>query len=111
MKFDRFQSDGLVVAYSQKPAGEIRAAVRRLGDGIDDVCPLLTDSVGIREELNVPPDGGEDVVKIMGDPAGETSDGFHFLRIENLSLESLLHNTADDGVAYRSEQKEVLILP
>ena len=43
----------------------------------------------IAKELGVAADDGEDVVEVVGDPAGEASDRFHLLSLAHLRLELL----------------------
>jgi len=41
-------------------------------------------------EFGVADDRGEDVVEIVGDAAGESAEGFHFVHLSELLLHALL---------------------
>src|SRR5689334_22295670 len=49
-------------------------------------------------QVHVPEDGAEDVVEVMGDPAGQGSKRLHSLRLAELDFElALAGNVAGDG--------------
>src|SRR6185369_11289780 len=81
---------GLAAAEGQEPAGEGYSASRRLLDGLR-VFDATGQAVGLdHEHLGVARDDCEEVIEIVRDAAGKTTDGFHLLRLPELFLEKAL---------------------
>src|SRR5437868_1636407 len=62
-------------------------AVRRLVNLLGILAPRVVGSQILEEQVGVPRDGGEDVVEVMRDPAGQSSHGLHLLRLAELLLQ------------------------
>ena len=61
-----------------------RSAARRISGGV--AVALLLAAHSDHEQRGVAHDRGEDIVKVVRDPAGDVADHFHFLRVQELRL-------------------------
>ncbi len=79
---------GIGPAEGEEAADEVAGAEAGLVDAVDELDGGLVGGEIEARELHVAEDGGEDVVEIVGDPAGEGADGLEFLRLAQLFLEA-----------------------
>ena len=88
----------------------VRSFARRTESRIVLMSASASSGKLIAKKLGVPADDGEDVVEVVGDPAGEATDCLHLLRLAHLLLELLLSGDVldhRDGQLGRSGVGEV----
>ena len=87
VEVERPRLEHLPTAEGEELPGERRGARRRLADLHDVVAPRVRGSDRVEQELDVAADGGEQVVEVVRDAAGELADGLHLLRLAELRLQ------------------------
>ena len=94
----RFQ--GLLAGKGQHPLHELSAPLGRLVDLLDHRRDLRIGCDTGRGQLRHADDDGQDVVEVVGDPAGQLADGLHLLRLAQLllQLDALRHVATDEEV-------------
>jgi hypothetical protein len=95
----RLTSAALSWGKRQQACGELRAAIGRLADQLGDrgEASVVLDAIG--QDLDRARDHGEHVVEVMGDAAGQLSDRFHLLGLDQLLFgDAALGDVADEGV-------------
>ena len=80
-------------------AGELGRAVHGVGDRVDVAAAALLGEVGPAQEFHGGPDDGQEVVEVVGHPAGELADGLQLLRLpQGLLGLPLLSDVAPEAV-------------
>src|SRR6185312_448274 len=88
----------LPAAERQQLTGEARGAVGGAQNLAEPVRQILVAAMVGAQQLTVGDDGGEQVVEVVRDTAGEMADGFHLLRLPELFLEAFaVRDVANDG--------------
>ena len=86
--------DELAAAEREQLAGQSGGALGGLRDLLRGARAGVV-HVGHPQKRRVAVNDGEDVVEIVGNPAGELADGLHFLRLAELLLQPALRHIAE----------------
>src|SRR5207248_1668840 len=79
----------LLAREGEKPFGELRALFGRLDCRPDPLDRALVVPHQLLDKLEVAHDHHEQIVEVMGDAAGELTDGLHLLRLQEFLFEQL----------------------
>ena len=97
----------LAAAEGEELAGEGAGALGGALNFGDLVCDGAFHGSGAEEEIAVAENGGEEIIEVVRDAAGELAEGFHLLRTDHLIVQLLargdVHERADQagGLALR----------
>ena len=83
---EHLRLEHLAPAEGEQLPGEPRGALPRLPDLLDVASDRVALPHLLQQEVAVAEDGGEQVVEVVGDPAGELADGLHLLGLAELLL-------------------------
>ena len=104
----------LLAAECEQLSGQARGALGRFDDFVHIAPAPVFRREAVCGELGVAEDGGQKIVEIVGDAAGEVADGVHFLRLAELGFEdSACGVVSGDGgqldlaVLYRMHEEQL----
>ena len=80
-------SEHLLAAESQKLPGEGGGAIGGIGNLLGRPAHAGVGPDAIQQKFGVAGDDHQQIVEVVGNAAGQTTDGFHFLRLAKLLLE------------------------
>ncbi len=119
VEIDDLGLEDLATAEREQLLGQGRGPVRRAVDLIHVLAPgVIGRQIG-EEQVGVSADGGEDVVEVVGDAAGEPADRLHLLRLDDLLLETaplggvavVVDNGGDDRVVEEVGEDALEVAP
>jgi hypothetical protein len=86
---DHFGPQHLLAAEREQLPGEVGGAMAGAADLAQQLAVGIAGIEAVEGHLAESDDGGQQVVEVVRDAAGQLSDGFHLLRLPELLLEPL----------------------
>ncbi len=90
VEIDHFGQNRLFSGKGQQLSDQIRAPHRRLADFLQAIPHRTLRSAIIKQKFGVAENGLQHIVEIMRNPAGQPTNGFHFLGLKELFLQPFL---------------------
>ena len=84
---DRLHLQRMLAGIGEQPLHQSRGALRRLARGIEQAPhPLVAFGDAPQRKIDIAEDGGEEIVEVVRDAAGQPADRFHLLRLPQGAL-------------------------